>query len=89
MCAYMLVRIYNPCRRKSNIFVHKILVSNTGQYLYDANAYMTYDPSKKITVSYNPLNLPRLVEFDNNDFIEYPRWRGFAIRAFGPQHSYP
>jgi len=44
---------------------------NTGQYLYDANANMTYDPSKKITVSYNPLNLPRLVEFDNNDFIEY------------------
>jgi RHS repeat-associated protein len=32
---------------------------------------MTYDPSKKITVSYNPLNLPRLVEFDNSDFIEY------------------
>jgi RHS repeat-associated protein len=47
------------------------LVSNTGQYLYDANANMTYDPSKKITVSYNPLNLPSLVEFDNNDFIEY------------------
>jgi YD repeat-containing protein len=32
---------------------------NSGQYLYDANANMTYDPSKKITVSYNPLNLPR------------------------------
>ncbi len=32
---------------------------------------MTYDPSKKISVSYNPLNLPRLVEFDNSDFIEY------------------
>ena len=44
---------------------------NTGQYLYDANANMTYDPSKKITVSYNPLNLPSLVEFDNSDFIEY------------------
>jgi RHS repeat-associated protein len=44
---------------------------NTGQYLYDANGNMTYDPSKKITVSYNPLNLPQLVEFDNNDFIEY------------------
>jgi hypothetical protein len=27
---------------------------NTGQYLCDANANMTYDPSKKITVSYNP-----------------------------------
>jgi RHS repeat-associated protein len=46
-------------------------VPNTGQYLYDANGNMTYDPSKKITVSYNPLNLPQLVEFDNNDFIEY------------------
>jgi RHS repeat-associated protein len=44
---------------------------NSGQYLYDANANMTYDPSKKITISYNPLNLPSLVEFDNNDFIEY------------------
>jgi RHS repeat-associated protein len=44
---------------------------NTGQYLYDANANMTYDPSKKITISYNPLNLPSLVEFDNSDFIEY------------------
>jgi RHS repeat-associated protein len=32
---------------------------------------MTYDPSKKITISYNPLNLPSLVEFDNSDFIEY------------------
>jgi RHS repeat-associated protein len=67
----MLVRIYNPCRRKPNIFVYKILVSNSGQYLYDANANMTYDPSKKITVSYNHLNLPSLVEFDNSDFIEY------------------
>jgi RHS repeat-associated protein len=47
------------------------LVSNSGQYLYDANANMTYDPSKKITISYNPLNLPSLVEFDNSDFIEY------------------
>jgi RHS repeat-associated protein len=47
------------------------LIPNSGQYLYDANANMTYDPSKKITVSYNPLNLPSLVEFDNSDFIEY------------------
>jgi RHS repeat-associated protein len=47
------------------------LIPNSGQYLYDANANMTYDPSKKITVSYNPLNLPQLVEFDNSDFIEY------------------
>jgi RHS repeat-associated protein len=46
-------------------------VPNTGQYLYDANGNMTYDPSKKITVSYNPLNLPRLVEFDNDDNITY------------------
>ncbi|MBG0780798.1 MAG: RHS repeat-associated core domain-containing protein [Bacteroidales bacterium] len=46
-------------------------VPNTGQYLYDANGNMTYDPSKKINVSYNPLNLPRLVEFDNDDHITY------------------
>ncbi len=46
-------------------------VPNTGQYLYDANANMTYDPSKKINVSYNHLNLPRLVEFDNDDHITY------------------
>jgi RHS repeat-associated protein len=46
-------------------------VPNTGQYLYDANGNMTYDPSKKIMVSYNPLNLPRLVEFDNDDNITY------------------
>jgi RHS repeat-associated protein len=46
-------------------------VPNTGQYLYDANGNMRYDPSKKITVSYNPLNLPRLVEFDNDDNITY------------------
>lgn len=32
---------------------------------------MNYDPSKKITVSYNQLDLPRLVEFDNNDHIAY------------------
>jgi len=32
---------------------------------------MTYDPSKKINVSYNHLNLPRLVEFDNDDNITY------------------
>jgi hypothetical protein len=31
---------------------------NSGLYLYDANANMTYDPSKKIAVSYNHLNLP-------------------------------
>ncbi len=37
---------------------------NTGQYLYDANGNMSYDPSRKITVSYNQLNLPRFVEFD-------------------------
>lgn len=46
-------------------------VPNSGRYYYDANGNMDYDPSKKINIMYNRLNLPRLVESDNNDQVAY------------------
>lgn len=53
-------------------------VPATGQYLYDENAAMIYDPSKKIYVAYNHLNLPTKIEFDNDDFISYDYAAGGA-----------
>jgi RHS repeat-associated protein len=41
------------------------------QYWYYPNGNMRYDPSKKIEVSYNHLNLPNLIVFDNDDNITY------------------
>jgi RHS repeat-associated protein len=46
-------------------------VPSSGQYNYDANGNMIYDPSKKIHIDYNHLNLPKLIEFDNDDYITY------------------
>jgi len=46
-------------------------VPATGNYLYDANANMTYDPSKMINVAYNHLNLPRQITFGPQDNIQY------------------
>ena len=40
-------------------------------YWYYPNGNLWYDPSKKIEVSYNHLNLPNLIEFDNRDYITY------------------
>jgi RHS repeat-associated protein len=43
----------------------------TGNYQYYPNGNLRDDPSKKIEVSYNYLNLPNKIEFDNNDYITY------------------
>jgi RHS repeat-associated protein len=42
-----------------------------GNYQYYPNGNLKDDPSKKIEVSYNHLNLPKLIEFDNSDNIAY------------------
>ena len=44
---------------------------NSGSYGYDANGNMKYDPSKRIFVHYNHLNLPTNIEFDSDDYITY------------------
>ena len=42
----------------------------TGDYLYDSNGNMYYDPNKALTITYNHLNLPEEFNFGNNDRIE-------------------
>ncbi|MBE0640283.1 MAG: hypothetical protein IH598_17345 [Bacteroidales bacterium] len=44
---------------------------SSGNYLYDANANMTHDPSKMINVAYNHLNLPSQITFGPDDNIQY------------------
>ncbi len=50
-------------------------------YDYHDNGNMFYDPSKGITVTYNYLNLPQRVQFDDCKFIE------FQYDAGGTKHS--
>ncbi|KJF44165.1 hypothetical protein LH29_01155 [Draconibacterium sediminis] len=40
-------------------------------YDYDANGNMVFDPSKNSAVTYNRLNLPQKVVFENNDNLRY------------------
>jgi YD repeat-containing protein len=42
----------------------------TGTYAYDGNGNMITDNHKKITISYNYLNLPRKIQWDNGNWIE-------------------
>ncbi|MEZ4826283.1 MAG: DUF6443 domain-containing protein [Bacteroidia bacterium] len=42
-----------------------------GDYGYDANGNITYDPSKGITITYNHLNKPTLIDFGSGKKIEY------------------
>ena len=45
--------------------------SNGGNYMYDGNGNMTYDPTKDMTISYNHLNLPLTVDFGEGKTIEW------------------
>ncbi|MEL7123945.1 MAG: RHS repeat-associated core domain-containing protein, partial [Bacteroidota bacterium] len=44
--------------------------SQSGDYTYDTNGNMNYDPFKKMNVTYNYLNLPRKITIDDCKFIE-------------------
>ncbi|KAF0200128.1 MAG: cell well associated RhsD [Bacteroidetes bacterium] len=46
--------------------------SITREYDYDANGNITCDRNKEIIgISYNHLNLPKVVEFRNNNKLDY------------------
>jgi len=46
--------------------------SNMPEYTYDANANMKWDRNKGITsITYNHLNLPEIIDLENNRRIEY------------------
>jgi len=44
--------------------------STNGQYLYDNNGNLTFDPNKKLTTYYNHLNLPYRIVGAQNDEIQ-------------------
>ncbi|MEL7124346.1 MAG: RHS repeat-associated core domain-containing protein, partial [Bacteroidota bacterium] len=44
--------------------------SQSGDYTYDTNGNMNYDPFKKMDIDYNYLNLPRKITIDDCKFIE-------------------
>ncbi|MEZ5199153.1 MAG: RHS repeat-associated core domain-containing protein [Bacteroidales bacterium] len=45
--------------------------TGSNEYQYDANGNMVSDANKGITVTYNQLNLPEIVDFGNNNKIMY------------------
>ncbi len=45
--------------------------ADAGIYTYDNNGNMENDPGKRVTVSYNYLNLPKNVQFDSDNNIKY------------------
>ncbi|SET97010.1 DUF6443 domain-containing protein [Hymenobacter actinosclerus] len=45
--------------------------SSGDEYSYDWNANMTQDSNKGITVDYNELDLPRLIQFNNGNSISF------------------
>ncbi|MEL7146137.1 MAG: RHS repeat-associated core domain-containing protein, partial [Bacteroidota bacterium] len=46
--------------------------TGTHEYSYDANGNMVKDANKEIaSISYNHLNLPQVVRFENGDFVKY------------------
>ena len=46
-------------------------IPTSGQFLYDLNGSLIYDPSKKISITNNFLNLPINIEFSPEDKISY------------------
>lgn len=42
----------------------------TGNYQYDANGNITFDPAKNVTITYNHLNLPTKFQFTGGNRIE-------------------
>jgi RHS repeat-associated protein len=45
--------------------------SASAEYSYDDNGNMIEDKNKKILITYNILNLPEKITFENNNFISY------------------
>ena len=48
----------------------KLGVSGTLEFR-DANGNLIYEPNKSLTISYNQFNLPREMDFGNNNRIHY------------------
>jgi len=57
--------------RRLNRFIAVERRVSTYKYLYDANGNMRLDRNKGITIHYNMLNLPDLIEFDDGRRIEW------------------
>ena len=80
----MFLAITEPCRHELDGFV-----DGEGNYQYDANGNMTYDPDKGFTVYYNYLNLPDSVVFDSSRSIRFTydangtklkKWNSIGVR---------
>jgi len=51
---------------------HYYYITRTPEFLYDANGNLTQDLNKEIVnITYNELNLPKIIDFKNNSRIEY------------------